>query len=325
MPSIYVHNYFAKEIQNKLNETKNKKIKDPTYFYIFAQSFDNLFYYDFFKPLLGIKYRKLGHYAHAHNTWKYFESLLKNIKNNNLYNDETLGYLYGSLAHYALDSTEHPYIHYISGRYSKSDKKNTKKYRGYHTSNEIMLDAIYYYKDHKNSKYYNYKLYKDLIPKLSFSKDLTNLISNTFKETFGVDNLGVIYNKSYNHSRLAYKYLMFDRFNIKRIIYKGVDLAYPFKRFKANSYSHHINVPNMKVLNTSHETWLHPITGEEHNESFYDLYDIALKKVMNYIDICNKYFDNKCSLKKVEKVIGNINYSSGLDCDIRAKFKYFKH
>lgn len=325
MPSIYVHNYFAKEIQSKINKTNNKKIINPKYFYIFAQSFDNLFYYNFYMPFTGSKYRKLGHFAHYNNTWLYFQSIIEYMKNNKIYTDETLGYLYGSLAHYALDSTVHPYIHYISGRYSKKDKKNTKKYKGYHTSNEIMLDAIYYYKDNNDKKYYNYKLYKDLIPKISFSNDLTNIINNTFKETFNVDNIGVIYNKSYLHSYLAYKYLMFDRFNIKRYIYKIVDFAYPFKKYKANSYSHHINKVNLDVLNEDHKTWLHPITGEKHKESFYDLYNNAMDKVLSYINICNKYFSGKCSIKDVENVIGNINYSSGLDCDLRAKFQYFKN
>jgi len=325
MPSIYVHNYFAKDIQSKLNKEKNiKKINDPKYFYIFAQSFDNLFYYNFYKPTNGKLYRHLGHYAHVHKVSKFFTNLVVYIKENNLYDDENIGMLYGFLSHYALDSTAHPYIHYVSGRFSKSNKKKTKKYKGNHAINEIMLDSIYYYKDH-SEKYYKYKLYDDLIPNMEFSSTLKSTIDYTFKHTFNVDNIGVIYNKAYNHSRKAYKYLMYDRFNIKKLLYHVVDFIYPFKRFKAYSYSHHINHIDNTILNEGHKIWLHPVTGEEHTESFYDLYDISMKKVLKYINKCNEYFNDKCSLEELKKVIGNISYSSGLDCEIRANFQYFSY
>ena len=56
MPSIYVHNYFAKELKNKIDELKVYKISDPTYLYVFAQSFDNLFYYNFLSLKKGKVY-----------------------------------------------------------------------------------------------------------------------------------------------------------------------------------------------------------------------------------------------------------------------------
>ena len=77
-------------------------------------------------------------------------------------------------------------------------------------------------------------------------------------------------------------------------------------------------------MNTNHEEWLHPVTGEKHNESFEELYNIAQDKAIRCIKKCNDYFNGKCKLDTVKKVIENLSYSSGLDSDIRPEFKYFK-
>lgn len=323
MPSIYTHNYFAKDTYKKLEKEKIFQISDKKYYEIFAQSFDNLFYYNVLSLKKGKKYRSLGHYAHMHKSWQYFKNMIEYIKKNELYDDANLGYLYGSLTHYVLDSTCHPYIHYISGRLDKKNVKETRKYIGNHAKNEIMIDSIYYYKDH-DDKYYKYKLYKDIIPKTKFPNNLLKTMDYTFKKTFSVDNLGVIYNKSYNQSHTIYKLLMFDRLGIKTALYGFVDFIAPFKIFRAKTYSHHINKPDYSVMNLNKDIWLHPVTGEKHKESFEDLYNIAKKKVVTCIKKCNDYFNNKCTIKQLESTIGNLSYSSGLDSSTRAVFKYFK-
>ena len=323
MPSIYTHDYFAKNTYKKLEKENIYKLKNKTFYYIFSQSFDTLYYYNFLSLKPGRKYRDIGHYAHTHKTWLYFKNMIEYIKENKLYDDENLGYIYGSLAHYALDSTCHPYIHYISGRFDKKDLKNTKQYMGNHAITEISIDSLYYSKDH-NSKYSKYKMYNDLIPRLNFSDSLKKTIDYTFKKTFNIENVGRIYNKSYNQSHYIYKYLMYDKYGLKKFIYKIVDFITPFKKFKANTYSHHINNPNINLLNLEKNTWIHPVTGDKYNDSFEELYNKSQKKLIKYIKKCNNYFNNKCSIQDVEREIKNLSYSSGLDLKTKSIFKYFK-
>ena len=323
MPSIYLHNYFSKDIYLKLKKDKIIVPKNPIYFYIFSQSFDYLFYYNFMKLKKGAKIRDFGYYAHTHKVCSYFANIITYMKKNKLYDDENIGYLYGSLSHYVLDSTFHPYIHYYSGRFTSLDKKHTKKYMGNHAINEIMLDAIYYYKNN-TKKYYKYKLYKDMFPNLSFSKKLHDNMDNAYLSTFKKENMSEIYIDAFNQCKYAYKYLMYDRFNIKKSLYKFFDFLTPFKNFKAYTYSHHVNKINYDILNINHKKWLHPVTGDEHTESLEDLYNVASKKLINYIKICNDYFNDLCDIEKVKKTIKNISYSSGLDCEIRPTFQYFR-
>ena len=118
---------------------------------------------------------------------------------------------------------------------------------------------------------------------------------------------------------------MYDRFGLKKVCYKILDFFTPFKKFKAYTYSHHVNKIKPEILNLQHDEWLHPVTGEKHNESFIDLYNIASDKVVNMIKKCNDYFNDKITLEKLEKEIGNVSYSSGLEIDSRTTFKYFKY
>ncbi len=99
MPAIVTHHLFADEIKNNLN----LKVNDN--YYIFAQSHDYLYF------SLSKKNRILAHTAHIKNTQDYFLYMIKFIKDNNLKdNIDLISYLYGSLTHYILDSTLHPYI-----------------------------------------------------------------------------------------------------------------------------------------------------------------------------------------------------------------------
>ncbi len=326
MPSIYLHNYFSKDVYSKLKKENVMLPKDKYEFLIFSQSFDYLFSYNFLSLKRGKKIRKLGHYAHLHKVWPYFENIITYMKKNKLYDDGNISYLYGSLSHYALDSTFHPYIHYISGRFSKKHRKETKKYMGYHAINEIMLDVIYYYKNN-NVKYYNYKLYNDadFFKKVYFSQPLQNTINYAFKNTFNLENGAKIYNDAYLQYKNIYKYLMHDKTGLKKVFYKLIDLITPFKNFKSYSYSHHIKKINNDVLNLEKNTWLHPITGEKHNESVEELYKIASKKLISYIKVVNEYFQGKCNISKVKKIIGNNSYSTNLDADERVIFQYFRY
>ena len=143
MPSITTHYLFAKEVFNHLNKKEQACIKDDlNIYYIFAQSHDFLFYYTFdIKNAKRIK--ELGHFAHHNYTQDYLINIVKYIKDNYLENNsQLLGYLYGSITHYSLDTSAHPYIFYKTGIYRKSNPAS-KNYRGQHTLMEKDLDALY--------------------------------------------------------------------------------------------------------------------------------------------------------------------------------------
>ena len=69
MPSIVTHHLFAEEVYNHLSTKTQNKLKNAYPIYqIFAQSFDNLFYYKFFTPWQGKQIRALGNIAQKNKT-----------------------------------------------------------------------------------------------------------------------------------------------------------------------------------------------------------------------------------------------------------------
>ena len=91
--------------------------------------------------------------------------------------------------------------------------------------------------------------------------------------------------------------------------------------------SFHVN-PNshLEYLNLDNNTWKHPCTGEEFSYSFFDLYDMALVKTVKIINEVDKMLnDKKIDNKRIEKLFGNLDYGTGMDCDLEMEYKYFKY
>lgn len=306
MPAIYTHNIFAKDVFNNLNNNIQKTFKDRINIYeIFSQSFDFLYYYNFLSLKPGRKIRKFGRFCHRNNTQEYLLNIIKYIKKNKLYNNaDILAYLYGSINHYSCDTTMHPYINYLS--------TIAKNKISMHTKIEFEIDA-YYYEKYNNKPFYKYDITKDLLTKIKFSSPLKACLDYAFKKTYNQDNLGSIYEKSYNQSALIFKLAMIDKYGLKKAIYKILDLIFVHFNIKCSYCSFYIKKIDLSFLNTQKKEWYNPQKKEvKSNLSWNELYKTALDKSLDIITLCHKYFHNKISFKKVVSKIPNISYANGL-------------
>lgn len=324
MPSITTHYLFAKEVFNHLNKKEQARIQDElNIYYIFAQSHDFLFYYTFdIKEAKRIK--DLGHFAHHNNTQDYLINIVKYIKDNHLENNsQLLSYLYGSITHYSLDTTTHPYIFYKTGIYRKNNPAS-KKYRGQHTLMEKDLDAIYY-KKYTNKEYNTCNISKDIIGKPLFSKELKASINQVFKITYNQDNIAHYYYKGIQHAKFISSILVKDYFGLKRLIYRLIDTL-TFHHFGyISSYSTHILKPNTKYLNLDHTPWHHPEYKDLVScESFEDLFNKAMKRALIIIYACNQVLFCNQDISYLQKIIPNLDYSTGIDIEHTHRMDYFE-
>ncbi|MBR1413727.1 MAG: zinc dependent phospholipase C family protein [Bacilli bacterium] len=322
MPSIYTHYNFSKDVYKTLDKNIQKKLdKSIDYYYMFSQSFDYFMYYNFLSLKPGKKIRDFQDITHDNYINDYFINIINYIKDNNLQNNsEVLSYLYGSLNHYTLDSTCHPFINY----YSKSKNKSFK-YKSYHVKNEAMIDA-YFYNLNTNKDYADYKLYKDIIPKLKFSKELKETMDNVYEKTFNYKNIGKTYEKSYNQSYNIYKYLVYDKSGIKKVAYKIVDYLTFFKPGKIQYFSFHIKDIDKSILNLNHDKWYYPNNKEiSSTESFIDLYNKSIKKASKLIEIANSILNNKTEIKQLTDLIADLSYATGLDWHNKNKIEIYKY
>ena len=316
MPSIYTHNIFANNVYAKLDEKIIKTFENQKDIYdIFSQSFDFLFYYNFLSLFPGKKIRNFGRQCHRNNSKSYLLNIIDYIKKNELFkNEELLAYLYGSINHYTSDTTLHPYINYLS---SLPDNK-----KGMHNKIEFNIDA-YYYEKINNKPFYKYNISKNLIKKTKFSKPLRKCLNIVFYNTYKVNNMGHIYEKSYNQSHLIFRLFMMDKYGLKKKIYNVLDLIPINIDFKFSYCSFHISTIDHTFLNKEKKTWYNiKDKTKSSNESWDELFIKAENKSINLITLCHEYFNNKISRKRITQEIENLSYANGLL--ITTKDKHFK-
>lgn len=324
MPSITTHHMFSKEVLSKLTKDELAHIEgEQTIYHTFAQSHDYLFYYTFdFKNAKRIK--DLGHRAHHENTQAYIINIVKEIIDKHLENNkQAIAYLYGVITHYMLDATCHPYIFYKTGIYRKNNPKS-KKYRGEHNHMEKDLDAIFYER-YTNKKYNKCNITKDIIKNPQFSIELTNLITNVYKNTYNEDNIGIYYQKSIKHAKIIISLAINDYFGIKRAIYKFIDFITNHKFGYIQSFSTHILKPNLEYLNENHKVWNHPSNKEiTYTYSFDELYNQSLDKTLKIIRKINEVLYENKPLEILFKYIPNIDYSTGIVLEESRRMDYFE-
>lgn len=316
MPATYTHHIFTKDVYKVLDDNiKNKMNDNKDLFYLFGKSFDILFFVN----------KRLGGYAHNNKVNLYFANMINYIRDNNLYDDnEVLAYLYGSICHYILDSTIHPYVFYKTGRYDYKDKK-TRKYKGLHNKFEYMIDAIIY-EERNNKKIYKANLKKEVFAKIKFSNQLDDMIDDVYLNTFNVNNGHKMIKKGIRNYHFALGHGMSSRWGIKYYIYKFLDLFNISKKMYFKDACYHIKKLDYTVLNNEHKKWYYPVDKKiSYHYSLYDLYDVAIEKARTIINHLDSALDkDEKEIKKVLREIGNLSYSTGKNADKHYTMKYFE-
>lgn len=308
MAATVTHHFFTKDVYRNLEANIREKL-DQDIFNFFGKSFDVLFF----------SKKELGYFAHHNKVNAYFKNIVNFIKENHMEeNKQVLSYLYGSICHYVLDSTVHPYIYYHAGVYSKKTKQN----RGKHNYYEYMIDAILY-KERNGKDIYKTNLVKEVFPKFKFEKELEQAINDVYLNTFSENNAFNLIKNGHRNYRFMMKHGMCSRFGIKKFLFRFTNL-FPIS-IKLTSANYHIKKLDYKVMNREHNKWLHPVDKNiNYHYSFDDLYDIALETAKKYITALDTALNgNDKEIKKVLKEIGDKSYATGLSCTNKRPMKYF--
>lgn len=325
MPSIVTHYLFSEEVKNKSSKNIQENLNKAKEIYnIFAQSFDNFFYYNLLTPKKGKEIRKFGNLAQRENINLYFKNIILEIKKKKLQkNPEILAYLYGSLTHYILDSNCHPFVIFHAGWID--EEHPNYKYRGNHEKIEVNIDAILY-QEKTGNPLFKAKLGNTLLPKIKFSPLLIDTLNHVFKNTWNQENLGKIYEKSTLQGHYILKYLVTDHHGMKKSSYKLFDLIFSKNKTKYQNLSFYIKNPKIEIMNRKHELWSNPVDNTLTSfESFDDLYQKAIKETLKIFDLTEKVLNETINLENYLQILGNKSYTTGLDWNKKEKFQYFKN
>lgn len=311
MADIYLHSKLSEEVVSHLSNDIDLKTV-----FLGAQGPDPLYYVFFGKD--ASDYRYYADRMHDTNTRMLLSNMVRYVKKHTTV--ETYSFLVGFLCHYALDVKIHPYVYNHVGVYDKTDP-DTHKYQGLHLRFERAIDAQMIEEEH-SIKAHKYSLTKKYFPLTKASDDIAAIMGYTLKQTYGKDNGDVMYQTGAKKMYRNVKFIITDKFGIKKQIYKFIDL---FNKgtdlfFKDLSFYKHLD--DYDYLNKKNRTWNHPITNEEFTYSVEDLYDQALQFALEMIRTITPYiFEDKTV--DLDTVFPNLSFNSGVECDHQSKMKYF--
>ncbi len=247
--------------------------------------------------------KKLFTDQHRTNVKKYFETLIRYIKERKLYeNSEVMAFLYGQLDHFVLDATTHPYIYYIT-----TDIKSDNKLNG-HALIEMWIDEYYMDAYDKSKKrYYTRNRIID--------SDLNKLVDDVYKEVFGLDNV------SKKLSKCIWQFKTLDSCVRSNTILIAPPLI---KAFNAGDIKYRKDLDRAKsYMNFEHEEWLNPETGEKSNKSFDEMFEESVHTSLEIIKEINDYmyFDKDFNHPLIDN---DTCYNTGLPCEKGQTLKYVK-
>lgn len=309
MPNIITHVLFARELQNKIltDEQKDLASYNQSLYEIGCNGPDFLYFHGVtpqnFKE--KSKVRTLGKYCHRKEINPFFKSCLNVIrqeKDETVKKDE-ISYVLGLLTHWALDSTTHPYIFYRTG---SGDSIST--YR--HHKIESLLDAILLkVKEEKTIK--EFRAYEICDCEIDSVRAVARLY---------VKGAKTVYDVSIKPHQILEA--LNDWACIQRVLYdhKGIKLKRIQKieeALKLNGLVSAMIIPDQPndpcdVCNLLHKEWCHPCDSElKYTSSFFDLYDEALNKAKEAIDLFLACLDDFSKEKEFLDYINNRNYTKG--------------
>ncbi len=308
MPSFTTHYLTGTRIKNGLNLSLINLLNTYKHAFAFGCQGPDLWLFYGAIPWedskISDEYDRLANLVHDGKVNEFYQSFLKIIREETDVKTKEcmMAYAIGHLCHWATDSTCHPYVGYYSDG-------TTPETRYWHVRLESEIDAF------AAEKLQEMKVDCFPIRKLAHWDTLCinsvqKIYSQTFKNVWNEeikegdtrkamadchtiiaatnDTVGVLYNIIQNYEKNNHK---------------EWSLSSHFITFRKNTET--------DILNTAHQTWLHPVTGEAHNESFWDLLDETVEKGITAVNLFVKAIEDGND-KELTDFLDNRNYSNGL-------------
>ncbi len=287
----------------------------------FAQSMDSFYFYKLYSfSKKNQQTRKTASRFHTTYINDFFVTMIEYIKFKG-YEEvpQVIAFLYGTISHFATDSTMHPYIVYKTGQFRKK-RKASWKYNGLHHDLEMNFDRHIIEKVLRKNPF-KYKFFSFFINDLG--PELTDVLNHTFREVFGISNFAKKYRKSLKDMKFFLRFLRYDPHGIKLLFYRFGNL---FRRGRMDlriiSYKYH-SYRERDYFNVDKMEWNYPTDNTiKSNKSMFELYDDSIKKTKNIIKEVDKYlYKNK--KMELEELFDDLSYSTGVDWKKKEKAIFF--
>lgn len=308
MPNIITHTIFAEEVRKNINNSKYYTFIENNIneYRIGCNGPDFMFFYTDLKAIKNktVSYNKIGSRLHMECINKQYESMIDTYLS---LSDETLkpamaSYIIGHFLHWQLDSVFHPYVFYMTGFGSIINKND-------HHRMESSMDAIFL-KKYCDKTIRDFKTYEICNCKENTDEVIAIVYQNIVKNCFAEEVSKEVFKKSLVDWKKAQK-LMYSPKNGKR------KLARIFDKIQKNPYLlEGFFVPieedqQLDIMNNSHSTWFHPVSGEAYQASAFELMDYAINEAKIGLGYLFDALDGK-DIAPLLNHIGDKTYGNGI-------------
>ncbi len=273
MPDFLTHVVFAREALEGLEEKKRRQVQERLELFQLGAQGPDVFFYGPRHPLGGKRsFFLTGKRLHSEHTRAFLEAGFSRVPS--LSGDDRLDlwvYMLGMSCHYVLDSRCHPYVYAFSGyRFNLpgTDRRVSRR----HIRFESILDVLVFW-EKTGSDATRQKLWTYLPRRVPGAVDA--FYRDVLADLYGIRHYGAgDLNRALRRMRGAYR-AFYDPRGIRQTLWDALNRLFGGRLFVGRTFYPRRVRGDIDYLNRSHRAWAHPLTGEERNESFWDLYDQA--------------------------------------------------
>lgn len=252
-------------------------------------------------PDLMISYKNGVNITHNQKTQSFFLSLISDIKNNKLYNDQyIMSYLYGQILHYALDTTVHPYVYYMTNDIPKLGLVNFhmafEEYLGYYLLNQKLNTS----RENLRKDFYTDFKWQESIK-------LQKTIDKVYSLVYSIEDASKYQIKTGK---------LLKTLDIATRVFQKNNGEVYLKIIGLDKYLEFANLNQEDLTNENHEVWYNPITNQQADDSLLELFDQAIVRANEIIEEVNKVIYNDERNLNLIYIFDNKSYDTGLDCRI---------
>lgn len=300
MPAILTHYTFARRIYPEESLCSSLV-------YLGAQGPDVFFFCGYLKKRDHAKeIRHFGHHLHNIDIASVYNLMFEYIRTQDSSEDKEklYAYLKGMMYHYALDRNAHPFIFYRTGAVEKVDSLNPGYYMRAHVLYESNLDTLL--SNHYNTPKRNKDAIKANIDDVKLISKMYKYVNEQmFKYEFINNETFLISYKD----MITLQKLFYSPTGLKRMLYyplrKKVQLwvqTNPRKPFHDDEIDY---------LNLKKNSWKLPDTGEEREDSFFDILERAKEDTLK-VDVLLELGKTKNINNELLEFTNNVNHDGSI-------------
>lgn len=306
MPAIITHDFFGRDVYDRLFSTIGGSRDEAEAFLLGNQGPDPLFY-TVLSPQLRAHHR-LGNTMHN----KKPTELLKAFKDAlSILNGAELpvgrAYVLGFLCHYTLDSTMHPFVFFHEYRLCDAGEPGLSRADGseVHGVIESELDELVLFAKREQTV----ATFNPSVEILKASDFVLAVISKLYAyvavTVYGELVPKDLFTTAVKDFRIAQRFFHSPTGRKRNLVGRIEQLARPFSFYRSMAHRP-VELTESMFDNHQHEPWENPFTGEPSTEGFWDLYEKALEKAQRNIATFDQ---DDFDLEAARGITGELDFS----------------